>query len=173
MIKTIHLKKRPEGKPTLEDFDLVEEDEKLNLNNNQVLLQTEFISVDPYLRGRMRDAKSYIEPFELGKPIVSSIVAKVVESKHENFNEGEFVFAQLPWKNLQVAEGHTLKKVDKDAAPLSAYLGILGMTGLTAYFGLLDIGKPKPGETLVVSGAAGAVGTVVGQIGKIMGLTVI
>lgn len=121
----------------------------------------------------MSDAKSYIEPFELNKPIVSGIIAEVIDSKSDNFSVGDFVSGVLEWKETQVAKEDSLKKVDPNQAPLSAYLGILGMTGLTAYLGLTEIGKPKEGETLVVSGAAGAVGSIVGQIGKILGLHVV
>jgi NADPH-dependent curcumin reductase CurA len=145
----------------------------LNIQAGEMLLETTYISVDPYLRGRMSDAKSYVPPFEVGKPITSGIVAKVIDSKNDTFKTGDFVSGMMDWKTLQISEGDGLFKVDKDQAPLSAYLGILGMTGLTAYCGLTQIGKPKAGETLVVSGAAGAVGSVVGQIGKILGLYVV
>jgi NADPH-dependent curcumin reductase CurA len=121
----------------------------------------------------MADAKSYVPPFELGKPVQSAVVAEVLESNRDSFSKGDFVTGLLDWKEYQVVEGKGLNKVDAHAADLSAYLGILGMTGLTAYFGLTEIGRPKEGETLVVSGAAGAVGSVVGQIGKIFGCKVI
>jgi hypothetical protein len=121
----------------------------------------------------MSDAKSYVPPFKVGKPISSGIIAEVLESKHEDYKKGEFVSGLLEWKEQQLSNGEGLQKVDKSKAPLSAFLGIVGMTGLTAYLGLHEIGKPKKGETLVVSGAAGAVGSVVGQIGKILGLNVI
>ena len=173
MIQTILLKNRPEGKPTLADFEFVKEETTLNINEGEVLLETAYVSVDPYLRGRMGDAKSYVQPFELGKAIHSGVVAKVIDSKNKNFKTGDFVSGMLDWKTKQVAAGEGLLKVDSEKAPLSAYLGILGMTGLTAYCGLTQIGKPVAGETLVVSGAAGAVGSVVGQIGKILGLRVI
>ena len=173
MIQTILLRNRPEGKPTLADFEFVKEETTLNINEGEVLLETAYVSVDPYLRGRMSDAKSYVQPFELGKAIHSGVVAKVIDSKNNNFKTGDFVSGMLDWKTKQVAAGEGLLKVDSEKAPLSAYLGILGMTGLTAYCGLTQIGKPVAGETLVVSGAAGAVGSVVGQIGKILGLRVI
>jgi len=121
----------------------------------------------------MSDAPSYVPPFELNKPIASGIIAEVLESKHTNFSKGDHTLGMLQWKETQVAKGNELMKVDPDKAPLSAYLGILGMTGLTAYLGLTEIGKPKKGETLIVSGAAGAVGSIVGQIGKILGLRVV
>ncbi|MGC1517047.1 MAG: NADP-dependent oxidoreductase [Maribacter sp.] len=173
MIKTINLKKRPEGAPTLANFELREEDFDMNVSDGELLLETKYLSVDPYLRGRMSDAKSYVPPFEVGKPLSSGIVAEVLESKNDTFKKGDFVSARMEWKTRQISNGEGLQKVDPNKAPLSAYLGIIGMTGLTAFLGLHEIGKPKKGETLVVSGAAGAVGSVVGQIGKILGLTVI
>src|SRR5690554_2330648 len=172
MNKTITLKKRPVGKPQVSDFTTLKE-AMPKIADGEVLLKTKFVSVDPYLRGRMSDAKSYIPPFELNKPIQSGVVAKVIASKNDLFKEGDFVFGMLDWKTKQVSTGEGLLKVDPTKAPLSAYLGVLGMTGLTAYSGLTYIGKPVAGETLVVSGAAGAVGSVVGQIGKILGLRVI
>ena len=170
--KTILLNSRPKGKPQSSDFKFVTE-KVSDLENGEVLLNTKYVSVDPYLRGRMSDAKSYIAPFEVGKPIASAIIAEVIESKAENLKKGDHVSGLLDWKEYQVASADKLMKVDKEKAPLSAYLGILGMTGLTAYLGLTEIGKPSKGETLVVSGAAGAVGSTVGQIGKIMGLHVV
>ncbi|PKB44438.1 hypothetical protein AX016_2657 [Cellulophaga sp. RHA19] len=173
MIQTILLKNRPAGKPSVSDFEYVTSESDLKIKDGELLLETAYVSVDPYLRGRMSDAKSYVPPFELNKPVHSGVIAKVIASKNENFAEGDFVSGMLDWKTQQVSTGEGLLKVDKSKAPLSAYLGILGMTGLTAYLGLTEIGKPKAGETLVVSGAAGAVGSVVGQIGKLLGLRVI
>jgi len=172
MNKTILLEKRPVGKPLLSDFKLVSIDVE-EIVDGELLLKTTYVSVDPYLRGRMSDAKSYVPPFELHKPMTSGIVAEVLESKNSNFKKGDFVVGMLAWKEFQKSNGEGLLKVDAAKAPLSAYLGILGLTGLTAYLGLTEIGKPKNGETLVVSGAAGAVGSVVGQIGKILGCRVI
>ena len=172
MSKTIVLSKRPEGLPKLSDFKTITESVP-ELSTGEMLLQTKFVSVDPYLRGRMNDVKSYIPPFEIDKPITSGIIAEVMASKNEAFTKGDFVSGMLPWKEKSISNGEGLLKVDASKAPLSAYLGILGMTGLTAYLGLTEIGKPKQGETLVVSGAAGAVGSVVGQIGKILGMRVI
>ncbi len=173
MTQTILLKNRPKGKPTVSDFEFVKDDAELIVNEGELLLETVYVSVDPYLRGRMNDAKSYVAPFELNKPIHSGVIAKVLTSKNENFREGDFVSGMLNWKTKQVSNGEGLLKVDPSKASLSAYLGIIGMTGLTSYLGLTQIGQPKKGETLVVSGAAGAVGSVVGQIGKILGLKVI
>ena len=173
MNKSINLKQRPVGTPTLADFDFIELENNLNVSEGEILLESKYISVDPYLRGRMSDAKSYVPPFNVGEPISSGIVAEVIETKNDKFKKGDFVSGLLQWKEKQISTGEGLQKIDKSKAPLSAYLGIVGMTGLTAFLGLHEIGKPKKGETLVVSGAAGAVGSVVGQIGKILGLNVI
>ena len=172
MNKTIILNSRPKGTPQLSDFKFM--DEKMpEVMQGEILLKTLFVSVDPYLRGRMSDADSYVPPFELDNPISSGIVAEVVESKNENFKKGDFVSDRLEWKEYQISTGKGLQKLDPSIQPLSAYLGIVGMTGMTAYMGLTQIGKPKTGETIVVSGAAGAVGSVVGQIGKILGCHVV
>ncbi|AEH02348.1 NADP-dependent oxidoreductase [Lacinutrix sp. 5H-3-7-4] len=172
-MKTILLNSRPEGKPTLSNFEFVEKDKTLTIADGEILLEAAYVSVDPYLRGRMSDAKSYVEPFKLNEPVHSGVVAKVTASKNDKFQVGDYVSGMLNWSTQQVSNGEGLNKVDPEKAPLSAYLGILGMTGLTAYLGLTEIGKPKEGETIVVSGAAGAVGSVVGQIAKILGLRVI
>lgn len=173
MIKTILLNNRPEGKPTVSNFEFVTKDTTLTISEGEILLEAVYVSVDPYLRGRMSDAKSYVPPFELNQPVQSGVIAKVIASKNSNFTEGDFVSGLLAWQTQQVSNGEGLLKVDGSKAPLSTYLGVLGMTGLTAYLGLNEIGKPKAGETIVVSGAAGAVGSVVGQIAKILGLHVI
>lgn len=167
---TVVLRARPVGLPGLEDFAFVEE-EVSEIGPGEVLLKTVWISVDPYLRGKMSGTK--VPRFELGKPISSKLIAEVVESNHAGFKKGDVVSHYLDWKEYQVSDGKGLVIVDAVAAPASAYLGVLGVTGLSAYFALLDIGRPKPGETLVVSGAAGAVGTIAGQIGKIMGCRVV
>lgn len=172
MNKAILLKNRPEGTPTLANFEFVEI-EKPTVSDREVLLKTKYVSVDPYLRGRMRDEKSYIDPFELGKPIQSGVIAEVVESQNPDFKKGDYVNGMLEWKQFQTSNGKGLQKVDPSKAPLSAYLGILGLTGITAYVGLLKIGEPKEGETVLVSGASGAVGSVVGQLAKIKGCEVV
>jgi hypothetical protein len=172
MNKTILLDKRPVGKPQLSDFKFVS-NEIENIVKGELLLKTTYVSVDPYLRGRMSDAKSYVPSFELHKPITSGIVAEVIDSKNNAFKKGDFVSGMLAWKEFQKSTGEGLLKVNASKAPLSTYLGVLGMTGLTAYLGLTEIGKPKKGETIVVSGAAGAVGSVVGQIAKLFGCKVI
>tara|TARA_R100000935_G_scaffold23395_1_gene42732 strand:+ start:48234 stop:49229 length:996 start_codon:yes stop_codon:yes gene_type:complete len=172
MNTAILLKSRPEGKPTLDNFDSIEIDTP-EISDGQVLLKTRYVSVDPYLRGRMRDEKSYIEPFQLDKPVQSGVIAEVVETRNSEFKKGDYVNGMLEWKKFQSHTGKGLQKVDPDKAPLSAYLGVLGLTGITAYVGLLKIGEPKEGETVLVSGASGAVGSVVGQIAKIKGCNVV
>jgi len=171
--RQIILKSRPVGRPTADNFEL-KEIEVPTPAEGELLVKSLYISVDPYMRGRMSDAKSYVEPFQVGEPINGGAVAEVVESRHAGFSKGDVVVSRpLAWQELQVVPAETVNKIDKNAAPLSYYLGILGMTGMTAYFGLLDIGKPKKGETVVVSGAAGAVGTAVGQIAQIQGCRVV
>ncbi len=172
MNKVILLDKRPVGKPTLSEFKFSEEEMPAPIFG-EVLLKTIYVSVDPYLRGRMNDSKSYVPPFQLNKPIQSGIVAEVVESKNNAFKQGDFVVGNLEWKQYQLSAGNGLNKINDDVEHLSAYLGILGMTGLTAYLGLTEIADPEAGETIVISGAAGAVGSVVGQIGKILGCNVV
>jgi len=172
MNKVISLKNRPSGTPTLADFEFNEE-VKPKPEEGEILLETKYISVDPYLRGRMRSGESYIEPFKVHEPIESGIIAKVITSHNSNFKEGDFVNGMLKWKQYQVSNGTGLNKVDPNSAPLTAYLGVLGLTGITAFLGLDKIGNLKEGETLLVSGAAGAVGSIVGQIGKIKGCKVV
>ena len=172
MTRTILLNNRATGKPKLSDFKFINE-EKPQIAEGEILMRTCYVSVDPYLRGRMSDAKSYIAPFELQKPLSSLVVAQIVETKHPGFTEGDSVTGMLEWKEYQKSDGEGLTKIDGSKVPLSAYLGILGMTGLTAYLGLNEIGVPKKEETLVVSGAAGAVGSIVGQIGKILACRVV
>ncbi len=172
MNHVIHLKSRPKGTPQLEDFEFIEE-QIPNAKEGEILLKTKYVSVDPYLRGRMRDQESYIAPFQVNEPIESAIIAEVIASNNDNFSKGDFVNGMLQWKEFQTATGTGLNKVDPDKASLSAYLGILGLTGLTAYISLDLIGDLKEGETLLVSGASGAVGSTVGQIGKIKGCHVV
>jgi NADPH-dependent curcumin reductase CurA len=170
--KQIVLASRPKGTPGLDNFKF----ENIDLppvQTDEVLVQGLYYSVDPYMRGRMNDAKSYAPPFQIGQPIQGAVVARVLESKSKDFKVGDITVGMLPWRIQTVVSGKGLRKIDANIAPPGYYLGILGMTGLTAYFGLLDICKPNAGETVVVSGAAGAVGIVVGQIAKIKGCRVI
>jgi NADPH-dependent curcumin reductase CurA len=170
--RVIILAKRPNGIPKEEDFRLIETDIK-ECKEGMVLVKTLYLSVDPYMRGRMSGIKTYISPYELEKPITGGVVGEVIESKSSDFRVGDFVVGNLNWSDFNTVDSRELRKVDPDIAPISTALGILGMPGLTAYFGLLDIGKPVQGETVVISGAAGAVGTVAGQIAKIKGCRVI
>jgi NADPH:quinone reductase len=170
--KQIVLASRPEGLPTLRNFRF-EEVFLPSIKNGEVLLKGMFYSVDPYMRGRMNDTKSYAEPFQIDQPIMGAVVALVAESKSEMFKIGEMIVGLLPWCEIFIANEKDIHKIDVSTIRPSYYLGILGMPGLTAYFGLMRIGKPKGGETVVVSGAAGAVGVIVGQIAKIFGCHVV
>jgi NADPH:quinone reductase len=166
------LASRPAGLPTADTFRK-ETIELPGLQNGELLLEGLYYSVDPYMRGRMNDVKSYSPPYQLDKPLVGGVVAKVKESRAGGFAIGDLVTGALPWRTFTTVDAKYVQKIDDSLVPPSYYLGVLGMTGLTAYFGLVDIGKPKAGETVVVSGAAGAVGVVVGQIAKIYGCRVI
>jgi NADPH-dependent curcumin reductase CurA len=170
--RKILLVERPIGIPDEGCFKLVTSELPQPMSGH-VLLKTKFISVDPYMRGRMNVRKSYVAPFQLNEALDGGIVAEVIESKSNSFAKGDFVVGNLNWQDYNIAGEKDVKKINPDIAPISTALGVLGMTGLTAYFGLLDVGKPKPGETVVVSGAAGAVGTIVGQIAKIHGCHVV
>lgn len=172
MNRQIVLAKRPIGMPDLSNFSLKEVEMPL-LKNGEVLVRSLYISVDPYMRGRMNDRASYVEPFQLNKPLSGGVVGEVEGSQDPNFKPGDFVLGYLDWADYNAVPGHELRKLDPALAPISTALGVLGMPGMTAYFGMLDIGQPKPGETVVVSGAAGAVGTIAGQIAKIKGCKVV
>lgn len=136
---------------------------------DQVLLRTIFLSLDPYMRGRMNDGPSYAAPVQIGEVMTGRAVSEVVESKSAALQPGEIVLCDAGWQEYTVADAKRLQKLDPSAAPVSTALGVLGMPGLTAYTGLLNIGQPKAGETVVVAAAAGAVGAIVGQIAKIKG----
>lgn len=168
----IVLASRPKGLPVDNDFRMLQI-ELPAIKDGEILLKGQYYSVDPYMRGRMNDAKSYVAPFQIDQPLNGSVIAKVVETKSDQFKVGDLVIGHFPWQEEFIASAKEVKKIDTTLAPAISYLGILGMTGLTAYFGLIHIGKPKAGETVVVSGAAGAVGSVVGQIAKIKGCNVV
>jgi hypothetical protein len=170
--RQITLVARPVGFPKETDFRLVEAPVPTP-GPGQFLVRSLYLSVDPYMRGRMNAAKSYAPPVELGGVMVGGVVGQVVESHHPRFAAGEIVEGYFGWQQYAVSDGAGVRKVDPSLAPVSTALGVLGMPGLTAYFGLLEIGKPQPGETVVVSGAAGAVGSLVGQIAKIQGCHVV
>ena len=166
------LASRPLGFPSSENFRI--EKTVLNeLKDNEVLLKSWYISVDPYMRGRMNSIKSYAASFEVDQPIIGGVVAKVIESKSKTVLKGNIVVGMLPWATYCIEKSENLRKIDIRKVPPGYYLGILGMPGFTAYFGMMEIGKPIKGETVVVSGAAGAVGIVAGQIAKIQGSRVI
>jgi len=168
----IVLASRPSGKPVAANFRL-EREEVRDLADGEVLLQILYLSLDPYMRGRMDDAKSYAKAVEIGGVMEGGTVARVVSSRDAAFKPGDIVLSHSGWQTHAIADGATLRKLDPDAAPITAALGILGMPGFTAYAGLRNIGKPKAGETLVVAAASGAVGSAVGQIAKIFGARVV
>jgi hypothetical protein len=162
------LKSRPVGMPKESDFSLIETPLPA-LKDGEVLVRAMYLSVDPYMRGRISGMKSYAAPTEIGGLMVGGGVAQVMESKNPQFSTGDIVDTYMGWQQYAISDGKGLRKLDPSIAPVSTALGVLGMPGMTAYFGLLDLCDPKPGETVLVSGAAGAVGTLVGQIAKIKG----
>ena len=172
MNRQITLAARPVGYPKTSDFNLVEA-AMPTPGEGQVLVKSLYLSVDPYMRGRINQAKSYAANVQIGDVMVGGVIAEVAASKHADFEVGDIVNAHIGWQEYGVAGGDELRKIDPSLAPISTGAGILGMPGLTAYFGLLEVGKLQEGETVFVSGAAGAVGTVVGQIAKIKGCSVI
>lgn len=170
--RQITLASRPSGPPTAENFQLLET-EVPAVGEGQMLLKTLYLSLDPYMRGRMNDAPSYAPPVAIGGVMTAGTVSEVVESKLEGYAAGDIVLAGSGWQDYALSDGEAVRKLDPDAGPLSYALGVLGMPGFTAYIGLLQIGQPKPGETVVVSAASGAVGSVVGQIAKLKGCRVV
>ncbi len=166
------LASRPAGLPAPETFRL-ESKALPELKEGEVLLKSWYISVDPYMRGRMNDVKSYAASYDIGSPMKGGVVAKVIESKNLSLVTGDVVVGMLPWSTYCIENGASLRKVDIEKASPGFFLGILGMPGLTAYFGITDICRPEKGEVVVISGAAGAVGITAGQIAKILGAKVI
>jgi len=166
--RRITLAARPAGFPTESDFAL-EEAEIPEPEAGEVLVRALWVSVDPYQRGRMSEARSYARPLELGDVITSQTLGEVVESRDPRFTPGDLVVGQLGWQEYAVARAGTLQVVPEGLEPPSLALHVVGMTGLTAYIGLLDIGRPRPGDTVVVSAAAGAVGQITGQLAKLAG----
>ncbi len=166
----IVLKSRPTGMVEEENFEIISEP-AATPGDNEMLVKTLWLSLDPYMRGRMSDRESYAKPLEIGEVITGGIVGEVVESNNADYPVGTIVSAMHGWQSHAVAKpgDYRLFKVDPDLAPISTAVGTTGMPGQTAYFGLLKLGKPQPGETVVVSAASGAVGSVVGQIAKIKG----
>ena len=170
--RRIVLGSRPVGAPTANNFRL-EEARLPAPATGQLLLRTLFLSLDPYMRGRMSDAPSYAAPVALGEVMVGTTVSRVEASRHPDFAEGDLVLAQSGWQSRALSDGQRLLKLDPQLEHPSLALGVLGMPGFTAYMGLLEIGQPQPGETVVVGAASGAVGAVVGQIAKLKGCRVV
>ncbi|SDR23876.1 hypothetical protein SAMN05519103_01408 [Rhizobiales bacterium GAS113] len=168
MNKRVLLKSRPKGWVTEADFQ-IDEAPIPQPGDGQVLVRNHWLSLDPYMRGRMNDTKSYAAKAELGEVMVGGTVGEVLESRDPSLKPGDFVVGSLGWQQYGTASAKTFRRIDTKAAPAQAYLGVVGMPGVTAWVGLLTIGEPKPGETVVVSAASGAVGSVVGQIAKLKG----
>ena len=171
--RRVVLVRRPPGEPAESDFR-IEEVPMPEPRHGEVLVKVLYLSLDPYQRGRMREAASYAPRRSASSEVMTGgTVGEVVKSNHPGFKEGDIVEDRLGWQEYAIGGGPALRKVDPSIAPISTANGVLGMPGMTAYFGLLEVGQPKPGETIVVSAASGAVGQVVGQIGRIMGCRVV
>lgn len=169
--REVRLVSRPSGMPTAANFNLAQT-ELEPLQDRQVLVRNLFMSVDPYMRGRMNDTKSYVPPFELGRPLDGGAVGEVIESRSPEFKPGDVVTSGLGWREVFIASPQALHRVSRDVQPLSVYLGVLGMTGMTAWAGL-NLVDVKTGDIVFISGAAGAVGNVAGQLAKLRGCRVI
>jgi NADPH-dependent curcumin reductase CurA len=170
--REIHLVARPEGAPTEPLFEVVETPIP-DPGEGQVLVRNAYVSVDPYMRPRMNDARSYVAPYELGQPMAGGAVGRVEVSRNERYAEGDWVLHSLGWREWALSDGQGMRRIDPEVAPISTALGVLGMPGFTAYYGLFEIGRPKEGETVFVSGAAGAVGSAAGQMAKVAGCRVV
>jgi len=166
--RQVLLASRPQGAPTEANFSVVEAPMP-QAGDGEVLVRNTWLSLDPYMRGRMSDAKSYVPPAKLGEPMVGQTVGEVIASRDPRFKAGDVVLTSLGWQTHGVAKASDVTAIDATRVPASYYLGVLGMPGMTAWFGLQEIGQPKPGETVLVSAASGAVGSVVGQIAKAQG----
>lgn len=172
MSRAVTLKQRPVGMPTRDDFDIIEVADT-DPADGEIQVRNLCMSVDPYMRGRMVDRKSYVPPFQIGEVLTGGSIGQVTKSNHPDFAEGDHVSSMYGWREQFTAGVEGIEKLGTLAAPASAYLGVIGMPGMTAYVGLLEVGELKDGETVFVSGAAGAVGTIVGQIAKIKGCRVL
>src|SRR3954454_15767534 len=172
MSREIRLAARPTGEPQPSDFELAEV-EVAEPAEGEIVVRNAFMSVDPYMRGRMDDRQSYVPPFQLGEPLTGGAVGEVVASRAQGLEEGDVVLHDLGWREYAVVRASHARKVDTSLARPSAYLGVLGMPGLTAYVGLLDIAGLRDGDVVFVSAAAGAVGSLAGQIAKLQGHVVI
>ena len=172
MPRAWHLKSRPSGMPTADNFEL-KDFELPPLENGMIRVRNRWLSVDPYMRGRMNDVKSYVPPFQIGEPMDGGAIGEVVESKAEGLQPGDLVQHMAGWRDEAVVAARTANKLPELGAPPELFLGILGVTGMTAYFGLLDAASAKAGDIVFVSAAAGAVGSAVVQIARAKGMTVI
>ncbi|AFI88663.1 NADP-dependent oxidoreductase [Pectobacterium parmentieri] len=170
--RRVVLAQRPHGAPTQENFRL-EQQAVPSVETGQVLLRTVFLSLDPYMRGRMSDAPSYAKPVELNDVMVGGTISRVAESKHPDYQAGDWVLSYSGWQDYVLSDGKGLTNLGQSPTNPSYALGVLGMPGFTAYMGLTDIGQPKAGETLVVAAATGPVGATVGQVGKLKGCRVV
>ena len=170
--REIRLRRYPTGMPTEGDFELAESPIP-ELDQGQVLVRNIYMSVDPYMRGRMSNRRRYAPGFQLGEPLRGGCVGQVVDSRDGEFQIGDYVLGGLGWREYFASRSSELTKIDPDIAPIQAYLGVVGMPGMTAYVGLLDIGRAEAGETVFVSAASGAVGAIVCQIAKIKGCRVV
>jgi NADPH-dependent curcumin reductase CurA len=164
----IVLASRPAGAPVAENFRLESRPMPVPAEG-EILVRARYLSLDPYMRGRMSDAKSYAKPVEIGDPMEGETVAEVVESRHAEYRPGDLIQARIGWRTYAAISVAGLRRVDSDLAPITTALGVLGMPGFTAYAGMKVIGQPKPGETVVVAAASGPVGSLVGQLAKLAG----
>jgi NADPH-dependent curcumin reductase CurA len=170
--REIRLAARPRGAPVPSDFELAEVDLR-EPDDGEIVVRNAYVSVDPYMRGRMNDVKSYVPPFALGEPLTGAAVGQVVASRNDRWPLGTWVAHELGWREAAVLEGRGARAVDEGLAPVSTALGVLGMPGLTAYVGIVDIGAVAEGETVFVSGAAGAVGSIAAQLARSRGARVV
>jgi len=172
MARAWHLKSRPSGMPTPENFEM-KDVELPPVGEGMVRIRNHWLSVDPYMRGRMNDVKSYVPPFQVGEPLEGGAVGELVESRAEGFNAGDLVQHMAGWRDEAVVSARTVNKLPELGVPPERFLGVLGVTGATAYFGLLDAAEARKGDIVFVSAAGGAVGSVVVQVAKAKGMTVI
>jgi NADPH-dependent curcumin reductase CurA len=170
--REIRLVARPKGFPGEDLFELAETPIP-EPGEGQLLVRNAYFSVDPYMRPRMNDVRSYVAPFTLGEPMVGGAVGRVELSRNDRYAEGDWVVHGLGWREWALSDGSGMRRIDSAVAPVSCFLGVLGMPGLTAYYGLFELGQPQEGETVFVSGAAGAVGSAAGQMAKIAGCRVV
>ena len=170
--REIRLVSRPAGFPGGDLFEIAEAPIP-EPRDGQLLIRNTYFSVDPYMRPRLNDVRSYVAPFTLGEPMTGGAVGQVAASRHASFADGDWVVHNLGWREWALSEGSVVRRIDPEIAPVSTALGVLGMPGFTAYYGLFELGQPQPGETVFVSGAAGAVGSAAGQMAKIAGCRVV